>query len=652
MIDTKTQSGTPGAALWRTCTVACVALFLLLVVRTAWLSDDSYITFRTVDNFLHGFGLRWNVDERVQTYTHPLWMFLLAGLNALTGELYFSTLGLSLVLSLFAVLLVIRVARTPQQATVAVLLLAMSKAFVDFSTSGLENPLTHVLLAGFAAQWFGRGSPGARLVGVATLAGLLALDRLDTFVLTLPCVLAATRGVGFWRSGWRLGLGYLPLFAWLGFAFFYYGTPLPNTAYAKALSHGIALLDLAGQSAWYFADSLRQDPITLTTILAAIIVTVASETKRLWPITIGALLYLAYVVKIGGDFMTGRFLAAPLLQSVVVLARATELRGQVVSGVLVLAAIGFGLLAPRPNLSSGADYRATTIDAHGIADERGTYYRSSGLLRQWTLRHDPTSGARGRGGAVSALLRAQGKTRKVVCVVDVAGVVGYGFGPLGHFVDIWLCDPLLARLPVVDLRHWRTGHYEKRIPEGYIESIATNTNRIRHPRLAHYYEALRQVTRGELWSLTRLRTAWDLLLGRYDGDLQAFVESDYRHPPLVAVDATALAGRLPRGTRLEHEQVAVISEGGLLVRFDSHQKARRLELGLDARDRYRLVFLDGSSELGSTEITTRGSPLGTGNLEAYLTDVPTAVSAFTAIRIEPVASTDRIWAIGWLRVPN
>ena len=27
--------------------------------------------------------------------------------------------------------------------------LALSKAFVDYSTSGLENPLTHLLLAGF-----------------------------------------------------------------------------------------------------------------------------------------------------------------------------------------------------------------------------------------------------------------------------------------------------------------------------------------------------------------------------------------------------------------------------------------------------------------------------------------------------------------------
>jgi hypothetical protein len=52
-----------------------LAVFAIVVVRTSWLSDDAYITLRTVDNFVSGYGLRWNVAERVQTYTHPLWMF-------------------------------------------------------------------------------------------------------------------------------------------------------------------------------------------------------------------------------------------------------------------------------------------------------------------------------------------------------------------------------------------------------------------------------------------------------------------------------------------------------------------------------------------------------------------------------------------------
>ena len=48
-----------------------------ILVRNLWISDDSFITMRVVDNFLHGYGLVWNVGERVQVFTHPLWLFLL-----------------------------------------------------------------------------------------------------------------------------------------------------------------------------------------------------------------------------------------------------------------------------------------------------------------------------------------------------------------------------------------------------------------------------------------------------------------------------------------------------------------------------------------------------------------------------------------------
>lgn len=37
------------------------------VVRLAWVGEDAYITFRTVENAVAGHGLRWNVADRRQT---------------------------------------------------------------------------------------------------------------------------------------------------------------------------------------------------------------------------------------------------------------------------------------------------------------------------------------------------------------------------------------------------------------------------------------------------------------------------------------------------------------------------------------------------------------------------------------------------------
>ena len=44
-------------------------LFLVVLLRTAWLCDDAYIVLRSVDNLLHGHGLRWNVAERLLSFT-------------------------------------------------------------------------------------------------------------------------------------------------------------------------------------------------------------------------------------------------------------------------------------------------------------------------------------------------------------------------------------------------------------------------------------------------------------------------------------------------------------------------------------------------------------------------------------------------------
>ena len=115
----------------------CLAAFAALVIRNAWLSDDAYITFRTVDNFVNGYGLTWNVAERVQSYTHPLWMFLLSAVYCFTREIFFTSLILSVGLSLVAASLVaFRASRSVWLACAGLAVLTLSKASVDCGTAG------------------------------------------------------------------------------------------------------------------------------------------------------------------------------------------------------------------------------------------------------------------------------------------------------------------------------------------------------------------------------------------------------------------------------------------------------------------------------------------------------------------------------------
>ena len=184
--------------------------FALVLVRTAWVGDDVYITLRTADNFVNGYGLRWNAAERVQSFTHPLWMFLFVTVYAPTRDAYLTALLVSCAASLLTFWLV---TRRDGFAALGVFILLISKAFMDYSASGLENPATHLLLVLFFI-WFvekqsaksSRSTPvgpdfalGTKplqsletlesdLLKLSFLAALLALNRLDAILFVLPAL--------------------------------------------------------------------------------------------------------------------------------------------------------------------------------------------------------------------------------------------------------------------------------------------------------------------------------------------------------------------------------------------------------------------------------------------------------------------------------
>jgi arabinofuranosyltransferase len=152
--------------------VVAIVLYAAFVIRTSWVSDDAFITLRVVDNTVHGFGPRWNVAERVQVFTHPLWFLALTPAYAVVREPYLTATALGWLASLAAIAVVAwRLGRRdPLVAAGAIGALALSRAYVDYSTSGLENPLTHLLLALFALD----RDPKVR-AGVATVAPLSLL---------------------------------------------------------------------------------------------------------------------------------------------------------------------------------------------------------------------------------------------------------------------------------------------------------------------------------------------------------------------------------------------------------------------------------------------------------------------------------------------
>jgi arabinofuranosyltransferase len=510
-------------------------VFAAVLVRTAWLCDDAYITFRTIENWAGGYGLRWNVAERVQSYTHPLWMLLLAGVHVFTGELYWTPLLVSLVISLAAgAVLALRVAGSAGAGCAGLMLALGSRAFVDFSSSGLEGPLVHLLLfllvLALVQEW------RAWQVGLV-VSGLMLL-RTDLALLCAPGVLAwlAPRGGRMDRvRGFLHGLA--PLALWHLFSLGCYGFLVPNTAYAK-LSTGIASGRLAAQGFVYLGESLRFDPLTLGTVLAGSLVALFLGWRERM-LALGSLLYLGYVVKIGGDFMSGRFLTPSFAVALALCVRALARLPEAARLACALVALAAGFLAPHPSLTSGADYGAergndfrdlraaadAIIGDDGISDERAWHFALTGMLNVRREAGRFVLPLEGHPKYLEVLRLKQGGER--VLVTGAIGLRGYFLGPEVHFIDQnALSDPLLARLSVADPEGWRISHFRRPIPCGYRESVAEDANRLRDPGLARVYDALRLVTRGPLLAGARWREIWRLNTGFYAAELAGYVNDE------------------------------------------------------------------------------------------------------------------------------
>ncbi len=506
---------------------------LLLILSRAWVGEDALITFRTIENLTHGDGPRWNPDERVQTFTHPLWMLLNAAAYAVTREIYTTTTVLGLACSLGAyALLARRHANRPLVLLLAVFLpWCASSSLVRYGTSGYENPLTLLLLALFSVAWLGAPRAAALpWLRLALLASLLALNRLDTILLALPALAwagATARPVPS-RS---VLLGGAPLLAWLGFALFYYGFALPNTAPAK-LSGAVPFSEYARHGLAYLADLPQSDlPSAVLLCLGAGVALHGAarfardrgdeKAARLAALGLGMAPYAAYVIAVGGGFLSGRFWAAPVFLSIVLVAERAEDawaalgRLNPVRRAAVALAACAGVLA----LAAFARHAETWTRAAGILElpfaraELGRDLRWEVSELGWRFREQGLEARR-------AALHREGRK---VAVLSAVGFAGLASGRDVTIIDRWaLTDPLLARLSPAAGEELRIGHLVRELPAGYETVRATGSLEALHPALREYYRRLRLVVAGPLWSRERLAAIAGFHLGRYDAWLREY----------------------------------------------------------------------------------------------------------------------------------
>ncbi len=504
-----------------------LAFYILLVIRNAWVSDDGMITFRVVENFLAGYGLGYNPFVRVQTFTHPLWMFLVSLLYYLAGlvipsvptALFLVTVFLSVLFSFLAAFLLLTRLSNPGilPLGLAVLILSLSNGFIDFSTSGLENPLTHFLLVVFVIAYL---VEIPNLLFLSFISSLLMLNRMDAFLLVAPALLYAWWISGQRKSGlWKILIGLIPMLLWELFSLFYFGFPFPNTAYAK-LNTGISGTALALQGFDYFLNSVNWDPVIFFAIGLAGVTLYFERNRKHMFLFAGVLFYLAYIVKIGGDFMTGRFLTAPLLVSVAIISnQLTAKRSQLVGMGIVILLGGFSLRSPLWSSNMVQYLPAFPIsDRNGISDQRLHYF---GNERKGQFNSFVENGFRDfELGSEFAGDQWRFTGFEKVYIAEALGKPGYKKGPNIYVTDYYaLTDALLARLPVSE---WEIGHFRREFPEGYLQTLETGENEIADPDLSLYYSKLKFIITGSLTDWNRIVEIWKFNTGQYDHLLETY----------------------------------------------------------------------------------------------------------------------------------
>jgi arabinofuranosyltransferase len=207
-----------------------------------------------------------------------------------------------------------------------------------------------------------------------------------------------------------------------------------------------------------------------------------------------------------------------------------------------------------------------------------------------------------------------------------------------------LADPLMARLPSLYNPEWRTGHYRRMIPAGYRESVESSTNVVQDPALHEYYEHLRAITRGPLWSMDRLRTIVAMNRRAYDGLINT---TYYRHGGAV-VRIEDLAAVRPAETPWNDPGNHTFA-GPLAITCADKRGRRYFDATLDSDDRYVLTFLEGPVFRGMLELGPIPEYRRRPGLTEYTIDLPpqAAAEGFDTIVVTPFGG-DNHYAIGHL----
>jgi arabinofuranosyltransferase len=309
--------------------------------------DDAYISFVFSRNLAEHGELVFNLGDRVEGYTNFLWTLLLGLLMKVGAPPEVSARVLGTAFGVATLVVVLRLGERLRGGPspwdlLAPALLAASSGYACWCSGGLETQMfTFFVLLGLHGLVAGRPRLSGAAFALAAMTrpeGLLVLGAAGLYLL-VRCRLR----IG--RDELAFGLTFLALFApFFAWRWSYYGWPFPNTFYVKAGGEpppGYARTML-GQGLFYVGQWLHQSRALYALPLVALGVW---RRPAFGSLCLGlSVLYLGYVVSVGGDFMGLHRFIMPLFVTTALLAALgiEELAGRLrrrAAGPLVAVAV-------------------------------------------------------------------------------------------------------------------------------------------------------------------------------------------------------------------------------------------------------------------------------------------------------------------------
>lgn len=487
--------------------VAVVAIGVLRAIQHAWISDDAYISFRYARHLVHGLGLVFNAGERVEGYTNFLWTLWLAlGIRlGVAPETWSVVFGIACYAGTLAILVFLARARARRLGIaaipVAAALGAVHRDWAVFATSGLETSMLTLLVVGGYAT-LAVDPPGPRRAALAgALFALATLTRPDAVVFAF---VAALYVLWAGTSRARAAAAFVTTFAllllpWVIWKVGYYGDVFPNTYYAKSVHlawyrQGFAYLALYAFKYWGLFAGFAV--VLWVPWFRASAATASADDRReavtVAPAALAAtmvLVFMAYLARIGGDFMYARMMipATPLLCVLFELASERVFGARPIAR-FAIAALGAIAILASPVPVTGEHWR------RGIADEWDFY------------RHVQDRGAVKRS---AERLRAffRGLPVRVAFIGGQAILVDASDAPVAIESETGLTDAFIAHQPLA--MRGRPGH-EKHAPWTYLIDRRRAHLLLQYdPAIAESLSAYIPVVRVDLGDLATLALTWD-----------------------------------------------------------------------------------------------------------------------------------------------